>query len=132
MIQTFVEIDEAQTKLYERLLIERDTPQPVYCTQPDCSGFLGSMLQLLKRGNQNVKCTECAFYSCLKCLNSAHGGDCDVGELENIMNRFGIRRCPQCGQATMKNGGCSHMKCQGCGIDYTWQSDGGMVPWHEL
>lgn len=130
MIQSFAEINEAQAKQYARLLVERDTPQPVYCPQPDCSGFLGSMVHFVDRNNKNVKCPECEVYACVLCHNSAHGGDCDVGELEGIMQRFDIRRCPRCGYATIKNGGCSHMRCKGCGTDYTWQSGGGMVPWN--
>ena len=30
------------------------------------------------------------------------------------------RQCPHCGMATIKNGGCSHMKCGLCKKDYCW------------
>lgn len=129
MIQTFIDIDEAQAERYERLLLQRDTPQPIYCSQPDCSGFLGSMRDFVNRVRKDARCPECEVSTCVLCRNTGHGGDCDLGELEEVMQHFMIRRCPNCGQATMKNGGCSHMKCEGCGADYTWQKDGGIIPW---
>ena len=34
----------------------------------------------------------------------------------------GYRPCPQCGTAILKNGGCSHMVCAGCGTRFNWNT----------
>lgn len=85
------------------------------------------MMEFLGLRNRKVRCSECKVSVCVVCRGPAHGGDRDLGELEGLMKRFGIRRCPNCGHATIEDGGCSHMQCKACGSHYTWQEDGGTV-----
>lgn len=106
--QIYIRLDEDQAKAYKRFLIERDTLQPVFCPRPDCTGFLGAILQLAKDQDRNSQCPECAFYFCIMCSATAHGGRCDPEELEGLMG-IGLCRCPNCGYATMEDGGCSHI-----------------------
>lgn len=122
-------MDENQAKKYEKLIHERDTPQPVFCIAPDCPGFLGSLLSFVENNERRAKCPECNISICVICRNAAHVGECVIGEFAKVMNRLGIRQCPRCGYATIKDGGCSHMHCKGCGSHYTWQKDGGMAEW---
>lgn len=35
-----------------------------------------------------------------------------------------VRRCPLCGEAIEKNGGCRHMVCPTCRSDWWWTKDG--------
>ena len=48
------------------------------------------------------------------------------GQLANIkvadQLTITVRKCPNCGVITEKNGGCDHMRCRQCNHEYYWST----------
>ena len=42
-------------------------------------------------------------------------------EFKRLLRDGIIRKCPRCGEAIVKNGGCSHMNCRNCGAHFCWR-----------
>lgn len=95
---------------------------------------------------RQFKCGECGNSYCVLCSKvwqqdklSHKGISCDnykerrkrrgipdpqlaVDREFKRMVRDGIvRKCPRCGEAIVKNGGCSHMHCRTCKTDFCWR-----------
>jgi len=76
-------------------------------------------------------CSNCLRSTCLECLKEAHfplscaewkqyrDTDADEKQLKYWM-RFNTKQCPKCNTRIEKNGGCNHMKCKKCGLDFCW------------
>lgn len=118
-----------QCQGYERELLERDTIDPFFCGNPHCNVLIGSMsLWDLSRGrvrNKGVLCPKCKLHTCAGCRTLKHPGIClDQKELVELFKSADIRRCPKCGAAIEKNGGCSHIQCRSCKSHFTWERNG--------
>jgi ariadne-1 len=81
--------------------------QQVDCPQEDCVG-LGYL------GSDTVMCFVCEH-------QWVHEAQCVQQESDdpNAMPA-GIKKCPNCGMLTEKNGGCDHMTCKRCRHEYWW------------
>lgn len=70
-----------------------------------------------------IKCSECAEEYCYFHSNAHPNMTCSdysrsqmrLEMQSTALIRRVSRKCPQCGAATEKNGGCNHMTCQHCG-----------------
>ena len=80
---------------------------------------------------QKVQCTECGSTFCFSCGMDHHAPtDCkrmkdwlkkckDDSETANYI-RANTKDCPRCGTCIEKNGGCNHMHCNKCKLDFCW------------
>lgn len=133
-IQQCTDITEEQSRKYQKMLIDKDIENPFYCTQRSCGELIGSFnAWQLSRGrvrNKGILCPHCKGYTCVKCREPKHVGSCvpDTAFAE-LLRSCDVRRCPKCGEAIEKNGGCPHMVCRTCGSHWWWTSDGQMSPY---
>lgn len=129
------DVESESMRDYIRLLRERDTLHPFFCSSPKCSELIGSFDQkALKRGSirsRGIQCSACKTFTCVKCRTPAHwGAPCIVeGELRELFTQVDIRRCPKCHNGIEKNGGCDHMHCRACNSHWWWMQDGSMKPY---
>ncbi|KMU85121.1 hypothetical protein CIHG_02903 [Coccidioides immitis H538.4] len=71
-----------------------------------------------------VACPKCAVPICCVCKQLAHpGSPCPTSkedtELEEVLQKFKIKRCPKCGRGIRKMYGCPKMACI-CGYNWCW------------
>eukprot|EP01098_Paradermamoeba_levis_P004734 TRINITY_DN2019_c0_g1_i1.p1 TRINITY_DN2019_c0_g1~~TRINITY_DN2019_c0_g1_i1.p1 ORF type:complete len:364 (-),score=71.63 TRINITY_DN2019_c0_g1_i1:85-1176(-) len=128
---------------YRLLQEHRDNPNAVYCPKAECG------LPCVKNSPEElfVICT-CGFDFCSSCLLPRHerktcqeaveGMDLEERrkkvELERRMMwaswatkiwvLWNTKKCPQCGEAIEKNGGCHHMTCKSCRFMFCWNCGG--------
>lgn len=122
---------------YQRFLIKSfvDTAADFnFCVSPKCDAVVSTAL-LRTPECQEVKCERCSTPFCFKCLEEPHApAECEMikmwrkkeqddSETANWMV-VNTRPCPKCRRVTEKNGGCNHMKCPQCGLDWCWVCEG--------
>ena len=86
----------------------------IYCTR--CQLLVGVVaLEDMKKGNGAVSCPQCSALYCSECGTEEHGkAPCPAPkDMEKWLgkNAKNTKRCPNCGVAVSKNGGCNHMTC---------------------
>jgi len=98
-----------------------------YCPTPGC----GKILESQGSDVAVMHCTSCGASWCPKCKGHAHWPascehrrwwDTNHGQLvsvpaENATNK----QCPSCFVEIEKNGGCNHMRCRMCNVNFCWQ-----------
>ena len=75
-----------------------------------------------------MSCPQCSALYCSECGTEEHGkAPCPAPkDMEKWLgkNAKNTKRCPNCGVAVSKNGGCNHMTCAasagGCGYEFCW------------
>jgi hypothetical protein len=83
-------------------------------------------------GDGTIRCT-CGLCYCTKCGNEVHGGLTCPAPSETLrwMDKH-AKRCPNCGDAVQKNGGCNHFthakRSGGCGYEFCWLC---LSPWRK-
>lgn len=77
----------------------------------------------------SIPCPKCAVLICCSCKQLAHPGtpcsetpDIDP-EIADLLQRWGIKRCPKCRAAVRRMYGCSHIQCR-CGAQWCWWCTG--------
>lgn len=116
---------------YDRILYEKNTWNAFYCGNHNCTALIGSLnLWALGRGSaktNGILCPQCGWRTCSLCRAPKHVGSCLVEkELIELFKRADIRRCPKCGEAIEKNGGCAHIQCRRCDNHFWWTEDGAL------
>ncbi|CAI2354592.1 unnamed protein product [Caenorhabditis sp. 36 PRJEB53466] len=96
------------------------------CPTPDC---LGLCHDAGYHPQTALNCGICDSDYCSTCFGRAHGGsrclrkrgEHDL-ETKIYMEREGVKKCPKCGLATLKDGGCNHITCTvaKCGAHWCW------------
>lgn len=81
--------------------------------------------------SKRVTCKQCKTVFCFKCGTDYHAPtDCDTikkwltkcaddSETANYISAH-TKDCPKCNICIEKNGGCNHMQCYGCKLDFCW------------
>lgn len=102
---------------------------------PSKCGYTAGVLQPNDTpGFPHVECPGCHDRFCANCkvgwhndqtcqqYHAAHAEVLDEGEATHLheMARLGARRCPRCQFVIIKDGGCDHMFCEQCHLDFTW------------
>lgn len=66
-----------------------------------------------------IQCPGCEKRMCTQCRNEYHGeGLCPASkQMAKVLQESNTSRCPGCGQAVTKVGGCDHMTCR-CGTHF--------------
>merc|ERR1712232_1031422 len=114
----------AYTKLQD-LRAENFDPGPgcklLQCPTPDCAKFIVSEREYEKA--RKVKCPHCSKRFCPRCAAAPHRGQCgtndSAGELSQLMESEGWRRCPHCGVLCERAEGCQFMTCS-CGGSFCY------------
>jgi len=122
---------ESEETNYKRLIKEKDTPNPFFCGNVYCGQLIGSFNKFdlnrgrVKRGG--ILCSQCKKRTCVKCRERFHPGPCVPDSAFAEMLKSGnIRRCPLCGEAIERNGGCRHMRCPTCRSEWWWTKEGSL------
>lgn len=118
---------------YKAKIIERSTPNPIYCAKPGCAAFIPP---------ENItgplaKCAICNFVTCKMCRNPEHKGVCppdkDGGMLMQLAGSNSWCQCQRCKSMVERDEGCLHMTCT-CGHEFcyncggVWDTCGGSCP----
>ena len=78
----------------------------------------------LKRVKPHVTCPACATSICSRCRSATHLGECsnnDIDpELDKLLKKWKIKRCPKCRAGVRKVFGCSHIECR-CGAHFCFE-----------
>ncbi|CEG35691.1 hypothetical protein F443_11400 [Plasmopara halstedii] len=91
-----------------------------FCPRAGCCAVLDEPLYSTAR---RVRCHVCKRESCMRCGSDFH----KLLTCRRVDKRFGhwkkhhnVRACPGCKIVIEKQGGCSHMKCLQCDLEFCW------------
>ena len=107
-------LDSDSIKRFEEISIELSTPLRLYCSNKECSHFLGP------RGEtaSNVNCPKCQVITCALCCEPEHDktvpckDDAAAEVVLGMGKQKGWQRCLDCRQLVELDFGCYHMTCQ--------------------
>lgn len=104
---------------YKAKIIERSTPNPIYCAKPGCATFVppdhitGPL----------AKCPKCQFVTCKMCRNPEHKGVCPPDESGGMLMKLAGNKnwtqCQRCKSMVERHEGCLHMTCT-CGHEFCY------------
>ncbi|OAG06517.1 uncharacterized protein CC84DRAFT_1071227, partial [Paraphaeosphaeria sporulosa] len=128
--------------LFKAKYEEWGTPSPFYCPVARCSTFIPN--RMLPQANENgkgkqrvdsgigtptrptVTCPKCEVDICTNCRSLAHANEIcspfNFGvdkQTADLLQKWGYRKCPKCGQGVKRMYGCNHMECR-CGAHFCW------------
>lgn len=107
------ELYEKYLKFKKRNEIAKN-PNLVPCPSENCESYAQK-----EENNQFVKCQK-GHKFCSLCKEKWHKGkNCNIDEINSIIEDYHLKNCPSCGELTEKSLGCNHMKCK-CGCDWCW------------
>ena len=99
--------------LFQRKIAEFSVPtgDRLYCSNPNCSTFLGSSDGRLSISA--IECPHCLVNTCPRCKEPAHPNEgCGVGALQALAKCRGWQTCPGCKTVVELNLGCNHITCR--------------------
>ena len=107
---------------YSLWLMERTTPNPVYCSNRNCGVFLP---RSQASGRDEIQCLECGVSTCQHCQNAFHpqrecAADVDTQRARALAASQGWKACPSCKNVVEKSSGCLHMTCR-CGTEFCYR-----------
>lgn len=103
-------LDDDALDRFTRKALEWQTPNRLYCFDPDCATFISPMAA---RDDGSAPCPECLKSTCVVCKSDSHRGDCpedkDLQELKEVAQEEGWQRCPRCKRFVELTQGCHHI-----------------------
>lgn len=111
--------------LYHRKVEEYSTPHRLYCSNKNCTQFLGPRQDRAS----HISCSSCKTSTCAHCTAAAHPTtsrckiDRGLRQALILGQSHGWQRCPSCRQLVEKNTGCMHMSCR-CGAQFCYRCSG--------
>lgn len=91
----------------------------LWCVNPKCDQAITRI-----SGQREVVCLKCKASACFNCQKPWHGdnicGNNEAIGFWSYLCRKGVRKCPKCRVRIEKDGGCPHMKCPRCHVDFCW------------
>ncbi|KAI9727445.1 MAG: hypothetical protein M1834_008389 [Cirrosporium novae-zelandiae] len=121
--------DAALAAAYDAMLLERDTPDPLYCANNHCPTFIPPSCVKADVGT----CPQCDSRTCKLCKKLEHPDVCDQDhdgvELMLKAEKEKWKQCPHCHILVERNEGCLHMTCR-CGTEFCYNCgrDYGVCP----
>ncbi|KAI5858352.1 hypothetical protein BZA05DRAFT_330219 [Tricharina praecox] len=104
---------------YRLMLLELDTPNPLYCPAPNCSSFIPPAGI---RGDTG-SCPKCATAVCRHCRKASHSGICTEDKegqmVRNLVKQQRWMECPKCKTVVERKEGCLHMTCR-CSAEFCY------------
>ena len=124
---------ELATALERREVLQRNELFPA-CMQVECRNIECVGIGYL--GHETIMCMICEEQWNASEETVVHIGanEIDASELAKLGNgqlanikvadqlTITVRKCPNCGVITEKNGGCDHMRCRQCNHEYYWST----------
>ena len=115
------ELGAAFVRDYKASKLERSTPNPLYCSNKSCAGFLPPA----DIHGDNGTCRNCRSQTCRHCRSRAHPGklcskDEDTEKVKALASQQGWKPCPGCSHMIMRNEGCLHMTCSQCRTEFCY------------
>src|SRR5690349_2340738 len=95
---------------------ENTSANKMYCPDPKCSQFIN--LEWVQ--DKNIPCPKCDVSLCTNCKDYTHTVTCeqhqlrlqeDEGQLVNLAQEQGWKRCSSCRRFVELTHGCHHMTC---------------------
>ncbi|KAF1848786.1 uncharacterized protein K460DRAFT_255194, partial [Cucurbitaria berberidis CBS 394.84] len=110
---------------YNLLVLERATPNPTYCAQPNCSAFIPPDNY---HGPDSARCSQCRQDTCRHCRASGHAplGCTSDPSTEQVRKLAGDKHwmtCPGCQTMVEKTEGCLHIVCE-CKTEFCYRCGG--------
>ena len=107
---------------YNLWLLERTTPNPVYCSTRSCGVFLPPSHA---EGPDTFICIECSALTCRHCRSASHpykecAADVDTQRARGLAASQGWKACPTCASMVERSSGCLHMTCR-CGTEFCYR-----------
>lgn len=103
---------------------EYTTPHRTYCFSPSCGNFIPPRRILDSFGS----CISCGEYTCCKCKNKAHRGECPIDnairQTLEVAKANGWKSCPMCDRLIEKKSGCNHISYASLSRPFLWSSFG--------
>uniref|UniRef100_A0A8R1DXF4 E3 ubiquitin-protein ligase parkin n=1 Tax=Caenorhabditis japonica TaxID=281687 RepID=A0A8R1DXF4_CAEJA len=109
------EYDEYQRKATEKLILIND--EGVTCPNVKCGQ---SFFWAPYDDDGRSQCPDCFYSFCRKCTEReciCHRQD----DLTKSTIEATTRKCPKCSVSTERNGGCAHIHCTSCGMDWCFK-----------
>jgi hypothetical protein len=104
---------------YKLMLLELDTPNPLYCSAATCSRFIVPA----SIGGGVGTCPECRVRTCEFCRQAEHRGVCTADvegqRVRELARSQGWKVCPNCQSVVERSRGCLHMTCR-CGTEFCY------------
>uniref|UniRef100_A0A1I7TM01 RBR-type E3 ubiquitin transferase n=1 Tax=Caenorhabditis tropicalis TaxID=1561998 RepID=A0A1I7TM01_9PELO len=113
---------EYQRKATERLILVDD--EGVTCPNALCGQ---SFFWEPYDDDGRSQCPDCFYTFCRKCTEKECVCQSDDDLTKSTIDAT-TRRCPNCNVATERNGGCSHIHCTSCGMDWCFKC---VTAWRE-
>ncbi|CAJ0941343.1 unnamed protein product, partial [Mesorhabditis belari] len=76
--------------------------------------------------DDRIQCIECRRLFCRNCREAVC--KCETEDRTNSTINLTTKKCPGCNVSTERNGGCAHMTCTHCHLDWCWIC---VTPWRE-
>ncbi|KAH7625531.1 hypothetical protein B0T09DRAFT_64872 [Sordaria sp. MPI-SDFR-AT-0083] len=108
-----VSLSAEEKEAYEDMVVEINTPSPVYCSNPQCSSFIKpDMIQ-----SDLAICLECSASTCKHCRQPYHPTvvctqDQDTLKVLALGKKKGWKQCPMCNYMIELVRGCHIIKCR--------------------
>lgn len=96
---------------YQRKVAEHETPyrDRVYCFK--CNEWIPP--SHISGTKKRAYCLPCGSITCVQCKEAHHSPPCQISDRQaddTELRQAGVKRCPQCGCPTYREGGCKFMK----------------------
>lgn len=101
-------------------LVELDD-QGVFCPYPDCGS---SFFWETEDSDGKTSCPDCLRLFCRLCKSTECV--CGLDDPTTITIQATTKKCPGCGANTERNGGCTHIHCVKCGMNWCFVC---VTPW---
>ena len=107
-------LDRELVQRFQRKVIEFQTSDRTYCSQPTCSAFINPD----NITDDRATCTSCFTTTCTICKGTSHDGDCPADTATQQMleaaREQGWQRCYNCRRVVELDVGCNHMTYAFC------------------
>lgn len=110
----------------KRVELEVPATNRIFCPNPTCSSFLGS----IENADKNINCEKCGTSVCPLCRQASHAGEiCSenaaIMEVRELARREHWQTCPGCKAVIELYQGCYHITCR-CRAQFCYLC---AVPW---
>jgi hypothetical protein len=114
---------------YEDMMLELSTPNPMFCSNVQCTKFLPPRAIVGDTGT----CEKCSTKTCRHCRRQTHPGtfcaeDKETEAVKNLAKAKGWKTCPGCNHLIERWIGCLHMICSRCQTAFCYRCS---KPWKD-
>ncbi|KAI9727929.1 MAG: hypothetical protein M1828_005334 [Chrysothrix sp. TS-e1954] len=107
--------------------MEMETENRTYCSNKTCSAFIPPSSYSQSSQFAVVECPECSQWTCVRCKQQNHDGDCPPGltaaedqAVVDMALKSGWQRCYRCRSMIELTDGCVELQCT-CGATFCYR-----------